>query len=82
MLGYQYGYLGYPKEAVRELDKSKKLQPQNIGAIQLHNVFAAQAGVPVLPLPAMPSGPGVPNAPATPGTPATPNAPPPVPGAV
>ena len=42
LLGYHYGYLGYPKEAVRELDKGLKLMPQDAIAQELRSVFNTQ----------------------------------------
>ncbi len=42
LLGYHFGYLGYPKEAVRELDKAIALQPKDPFAAQLRNVFGAR----------------------------------------
>ena len=42
LLGYHYGYLGYPREAVRELDKGLKLMPQDTVAQELRGVFNAQ----------------------------------------
>jgi tetratricopeptide repeat protein len=42
LLGFQYGYLGYPKEAVRELDKALKLNSQDQMAKQLRDIMAAK----------------------------------------
>jgi tetratricopeptide (TPR) repeat protein len=42
LLGYQYGYLGYSKQAVRELDKGLKLAPKDDIARKLRAVFAAK----------------------------------------
>jgi hypothetical protein len=67
LLGYEYGYLGYPTQAIAEFDKGIALRPQDRGAVTMRNLFAAQSGVPALPLPA---------APATPAAPGTPPAPP------
>lgn len=46
LLGYHYGYLGYAKEAVRELDKGLKLMPQDAVAKELRDEFAAKLGMP------------------------------------
>ncbi len=46
LLGYHFGYLGYPKQAVRELDKALDLQPKDLGSQKLRDLFAAQAGLP------------------------------------
>lgn len=46
LLGYHFGYLGYPKQAVRELDKALDLQPQDLGSQKLRDLFAVQAGLP------------------------------------
>ncbi len=42
LLGFQFGYLGYPKHAVRELDKGLTLAPEDIGAQKLRAIFAAK----------------------------------------
>ena len=42
LLGYQYGYLGYPEQAVRELDKTLELEPKDELAKKLRDMFAAQ----------------------------------------
>ena len=42
LLGYHYGYLGYPKEAVRELDKCLEMAPQDELARKLRAEFAAK----------------------------------------
>jgi hypothetical protein len=49
LLGYHFGYLGYPKQAVRELDKALDLQPKDLGAQKLRDIFAVQAGLPARP---------------------------------
>jgi tetratricopeptide (TPR) repeat protein len=49
LLGYHFGYLGYPKEAVRELDKGLELQPKDLGAQKLRDIFAVKAGLPARP---------------------------------
>ena len=42
LLGYHYGYLGYPREAVRELDKALSLNPQDQTAAKLKQIMAAK----------------------------------------
>jgi len=59
VLGYQFGYLGHPKHAVAELDKSLELQPreldskavnpQKLVARELRDLFATRAGLPARP---------------------------------
>jgi len=49
LLGYHFGYLGYPRQAVRELDKALDLQPQDLGSEKLRDMFASQAGMPARP---------------------------------
>ena len=46
LLGYHYGYLGYPKQAVRELDKALDLVPQDLATQKLRDTFAVAAGLP------------------------------------
>jgi len=46
LLGYQYAYLGYPKEAVRELDRTLKAAPKDQMALQLRDMMAEKAGLP------------------------------------
>jgi hypothetical protein len=43
-LGFHYGYLGYPKESIRELDKALALNPKDQMAEQLKEVMAAKGG--------------------------------------
>jgi tetratricopeptide (TPR) repeat protein len=75
LLGYQYYYLGFAKEAFRELDKAVQLQPKDPFAAQLRNLAAAKVGEPAVAVPAVsePQGPpppgGAPDAPPTPGRP-------------
>ena len=57
LLGYEYGYLGYPTQAIAEFDKGISLRPQDRGAVVMRNLFAAQSGVPALPLPTVPTPP-------------------------
>ena len=52
VLGYHFGYLGYPKHAVAELDRALDLQPIDLGSQELRDIFAAQAGLPARPHPA------------------------------
>ena len=52
LLGYHYGYLGYPKEAVRELDKGLKLMPNDGIAKELRDEFAAKLAPPASVAPA------------------------------
>ena len=42
LLGYHYGYLGYPKHATTELDKAIKLAPQDQASQKLRAVMAAK----------------------------------------
>jgi hypothetical protein len=49
LLGYHFGYLGYPKQATRELDKALDLQPKDLGSQKLRDIFAVQAGLPSRP---------------------------------
>ena len=42
LLGFHYGYLGYPKEAVRELDKAIEQNPKDKLAGELRNLMAAK----------------------------------------
>jgi tetratricopeptide (TPR) repeat protein len=46
LLGFQFGYLGYPKHAVGQLDKAVELQPRDPAARKLHDIFAAKTGAP------------------------------------
>jgi hypothetical protein len=65
LLGYHYGYLGYPKNAVTELDEGIALLPKDKLAIDLRNIFATKAGMPSIPS-------ATPETPATPATQAAP----------
>jgi tetratricopeptide (TPR) repeat protein len=86
LLGYHFGYLGYPKQAVTELDKALAFEPRDLGAQKLRDDFATAAGLPArAPTPGPPPGatppatqpavpaPPVPEPPTgqTPATPAT-----------
>jgi len=42
LLGFHFGYLGYPKQAVRELDKAVELAPKDESARKLIEVFKPQ----------------------------------------
>jgi tetratricopeptide (TPR) repeat protein len=42
LLGYHYGYLGYPKNAVTELDKTLSIVPDDAVAKQLRAMMAAK----------------------------------------
>jgi len=56
LLGFHFGYLGHPKEAVRELDKTLELNAKDEGARKVRDIFAAKLGIaPSVPAPS-PSG--------------------------
>ena len=42
LLGFQFGYLGYPKNAVKELDRTLTVAPKDLGAFKIRAVFAAK----------------------------------------
>jgi tetratricopeptide (TPR) repeat protein len=42
LLGYNFGFLGYPKHAVRELDKVIELEPKDEIAVKLRDYFKAK----------------------------------------
>jgi tetratricopeptide (TPR) repeat protein len=42
LLGYHFGYLGYPKHAVRELDKALTMAPKDLGSRKVRDIFAAK----------------------------------------
>jgi tetratricopeptide (TPR) repeat protein len=42
LLGFHFGYLNYPKNAVTELDKGLTVAPKDLGAYKLRQVFAAK----------------------------------------
>ena len=44
LLGYHFGYLGYPKEAVKELKKAVELSPKDEIARKLYDTFSAKLG--------------------------------------
>jgi tetratricopeptide (TPR) repeat protein len=64
VLGYHFGYLGYPKQAVAELDKALALQPKDLGSQELRDIFAVQAGLPARPHTATEQAPPAGQAPA------------------
>ncbi len=49
LLGYHFGYLNYPKQAVEELDKALDVEPRDAGAEKLRGIFAKQGGLPARP---------------------------------
>ena len=42
LVGYHYGYLGYPQDAIKQLDKAKTLAPQDEMAKRLYEQFQAK----------------------------------------
>jgi Flp pilus assembly protein TadD len=44
LLGFHYGYLNYPQQAVRELGKAVELEGRDPAARRLHDLFAAKTG--------------------------------------
>lgn len=46
LVGYHYGYIGYPKNAVLELDKVIPTLPDDQLSVRLRNVMATRAGLP------------------------------------
>jgi hypothetical protein len=48
LLGFQYGYLNYPKQAVDELGKAVELEGRDPAARKLHDVFATKTGAPLV----------------------------------
>jgi hypothetical protein len=57
LLGYHYGFLGYPQQAVKELDRGIQLQPQDPFIALLRNDMAAKIGVTPVSVPAPPQPP-------------------------
>ncbi len=49
LLGYHFGYLNYPKQAVRELDAALTIEPRDVGAEKLRDIFATRGGFPARP---------------------------------
>ena len=66
LLGYHYGFLGYPSQAVVELDKATAIEPKVNEPAQLKALFTGTA----MPSTAVPSA-SVPAQPATPMAPPT-----------
>jgi tetratricopeptide (TPR) repeat protein len=66
LLGYHFGFLGYPKQAVRELDRAIAILPQEPFAALLRNDFGAKIGLPPVTVPTPPQPP-VQTPAATPG---------------
>jgi tetratricopeptide (TPR) repeat protein len=64
LAGFHYAYLGFPKEAVDQLDKVIKLQPRDEAAKQLRDAMQEKLPKPVTPVAPEPSppGPGIPSA--------------------
>lgn len=56
LLGWHYGYLGYPKQALPELDKALELAPKDEVARKVRDAMAAKLEKPatILPAPATP----------------------------
>ncbi len=77
LLGYHFGYLNYPKQAVRELDKALDVEPRDVGSQKLRDLFAKQAGI----APRAPAAAQDPAAQPDPAGPAPPAANPPAPDA-
>jgi tetratricopeptide (TPR) repeat protein len=48
LLGFHFGYLGYPKQAVRELNQAVELEPRDPAARRLHDLFAQKIGAPMV----------------------------------
>jgi tetratricopeptide (TPR) repeat protein len=42
LLGFHFGYLNYPKQAVTELDKALTLAPRDLGSRKAREIFAAR----------------------------------------
>ena len=62
LAGFNYAYLGFPKEAVDQLDKVLKLQPQDEMAKALRGEMQAKLPKPLAPPPAAPPTPEGPSA--------------------
>jgi tetratricopeptide (TPR) repeat protein len=45
LLGFHFGYLGHPKQAVRELDKTLELNAKDEGARKVRDIFAGKLGL-------------------------------------
>ena len=61
LLGYHYAYLGYPKQAVDQLDKALELQPKDEVSKQLRNEMNAKLGKAAPASLAPPPSPGIPS---------------------
>jgi hypothetical protein len=48
LVGYHFGYLNYPKQAVRELNKAVELEGRDPAARRLHDIFAVKIGAPTV----------------------------------
>ena len=48
LLGFQYGYLNYPKQAADELGKAVELEGRDPAARKLHDIFAVKANAPLV----------------------------------
>ncbi len=48
LIGYHFGYLDYPQQAVRELGKAVDLEGRDPAARRLHDIFAAKIGAPTV----------------------------------
>jgi len=66
LLGYHYGFLGYPKDAVKQLEKCVAIAPQDESAQKLLDLFGGklpnsdeETGI-VPPAPDLPQGPALP----------------------
>ncbi len=46
LLGYHYGYLGHPRQAVAQLDTALDARPEDAAAQELRDLFASKAGIP------------------------------------
>ena len=65
LLGFNFGYLGYPKQAVNELGKAVQLEGRDPAARKLHDLFAAQIDAPLVgPVPRSAQSPVAPLSPA------------------
>jgi hypothetical protein len=48
LIGYHFGYLNYPQQATRELNKAVELESRDPAARRLHDIFAAKIGAPTV----------------------------------
>jgi tetratricopeptide (TPR) repeat protein len=79
LLGYEFGFLGYPQQAVTELDKALDLAPDDLGSEKLRDKFALAAGLPARPHPPRDQAPAGQGGAPAPGAPALGTPQPPVP---